>query len=198
MLIMIIIHDEETGNANWTQSIINPIVALFQLIQVNSLFQPFFDIFVYRRVFLLQSGSISASSDSNSMSVSEINGDLAWVLPDGTYYFAGGDNSNCTVSVCPVELSVYGYRPSLAASGTLIGLYAICLGIQTILGFRYKAWWFMSCMIAGCIDEILGYAGRIMYWQNPWGQTGFILQIVTITIGPVFFAGAIYVLLSQM
>lgn len=132
------------------------------------------------------------------MSATLINGDLAWVLPNGTFYLAGGDNSNCTVSVCPVELSVYGYRPSLAASGALIALYGICMIIQTVLGFRYKTWWFMSCMIAGCVDEILGYAGRIMYWQNPWGKSGFILQIVMITIGPVFFSGAIYVLLSQM
>jgi len=132
------------------------------------------------------------------MSATQINGDLAWVLPDGTVYFAGGDNSNCTVAACPIELSVYGYRPSIAASGALIGLYAICMGIQVILGLRYKAWWFMSCMVLGCIDEILGYVGRILYWQNPWGEVGFIMQIVLITIGPVFFAAAIYVLLSQM
>lgn len=132
------------------------------------------------------------------MSVAEINGDLAWVLPNGTVYFAGGDNTNCTISVCPVELSVYGYRPSLAASGAMIGLYGLCMIIQIILGFRFKSWWFMSCMVLGCIDEILGYAGRIMYYDNPWGQTGFIMQIVCITIGPVFFAAAIYVLLSQM
>lgn len=132
------------------------------------------------------------------MSVSEINGDLAWVLPNGTFWFAGGDNSNCTIAHCPVELSVYGYRPSLAASGALIALYGICMIIQIALGLRYKSWWFMACMILGCIDEILGYGGRIMYWQNPWDNAGFIMQIVCITIGPVFFAAAIYVLISQM
>lgn len=72
------------------------------------------------------------------------------------------------------------------------------MGIQVILGFRYRKWWFMGCMIAGCLDEILGYVGRILYWANPWAKTGFIMQIVTITIGPVFFSAAIYVLLSQM
>lgn len=127
-----------------------------------------------------------------------INDNLAWIYPDSTFYYAGGDFSNCTVSVCPAELSVYGYRPSLAASGTLIALYSLCMIVQIILGFRYKTWWFMACMVLGCVDEIIGYVGRILYWQNPWGQAGFLIQIILITIGPVFFAGAIYVLLSQM
>jgi hypothetical protein len=132
------------------------------------------------------------------MSVTHINGDLAFIYPNGTFYFAGGDNSNCTVSVCPIELSVYGYRPSLAASGTLIALYSICMIIQLFLGFKHRTWWYMISMFFGCLDEILGYVGRILYWRNPWQQTGFIMQIVLITIGPVFFAAAIYVLLGQM
>lgn len=53
-------------------------------------------------------------------------------------------------------------------------------------------------MVSGCIDEILGYVGRILYWQDPWGKAGFIMQIVLITIGPVFFAAAIYALLAIM
>ena len=105
---------------------------------------------------------------------------------------------DCTIDTCPIEDSVYGYRPSLAASGTLIALYAICMGIQVALGLRFKTWWFMVCMVIGCLVEILGYAGRILYWQDPWGQTGFIMQIVLITFGPVFFSGAIYVLASYM
>lgn len=132
------------------------------------------------------------------MSVSHVNGTLLWTTPGGQVYSASGPSSNCTVSTCPVDLSVYGYRPSLAASGALIGLYAICMGVQIVLGLRYRTWWFMICMTLGCVDEILGYAGRILYWQDPWGHAGFIMQIVLITIGPVFFAGAIYVLLSQV
>lgn len=128
----------------------------------------------------------------------KINGNLIWELPNGDFYYAGGKNNNCTLAVCPVELSVYGYRPSLGASGALIGLFAICAVVQLFLGLKYKTWWFMGAMIAGCLDEILGYVGRIMYNHNPWAQPGFILQIVMITIGPVFFSAAIYVLLSQI
>lgn len=125
-------------------------------------------------------------------------GELFWRNPNGHIYFAGGDDANCTVSTCPIELSVYGYRPSIPASAVLIALYAIVMGIQAILGWRYKKWGFMAAMLLGCLDEILGYVGRILYWQNPWKQPGFIMQIVLITIGPVFFSAAIYVLLTLM
>lgn len=100
-----------------------------------------------------------------------------YTAPNGKIYTAGGQSANCTLSVCPVEISVYGYRPSLPASSTLIALYAVCLAIQFFLGWRYKTWGFMAAMTLGCIDEILGYVGRILLWQNPWTHSGFIMQI---------------------
>lgn len=100
-----------------------------------------------------------------------------WVSPGGTAYTYTGHNANCTVSACPVELSVYGYRPNLALSGALIALYAIATVVQIGLGLRCKSWTFMSAMVLGCLDEILGYVGRIILYQNPWNHTGFIMQI---------------------
>ncbi|KAG8529562.1 uncharacterized protein KY384_006199 [Bacidia gigantensis] len=117
---------------------------------------------------------------------------------NGLIYAGGGDDVNCTLSVCPVELTVYGYRPTLPGSITLIVLYALCMMIQIGLGVRYRAWTYMSAMVLGCLDEILGYVGRILYYHNPWGQTGFIMQIVLITIGPVFFSAAIYVMIAKI
>ncbi|KAK5452019.1 hypothetical protein LTS15_007742 [Exophiala xenobiotica] len=121
-----------------------------------------------------------------------------YISPNGTVYIAGGQDNNCTISVCPVELSVYGYRPSLGLSSALIALYAICCISQVTFGWRYKTWGFMSAMLLGCVDEIIGYVGRIMMYQNPFEHTGFIMQIVLITIGPVFFSAAIYVMLYQI
>lgn len=111
------------------------------------------------------------------MDVQSINNILYVFNPNGQVYTASGNNANCTVSVCPVELTVYGYRPSLAGSGASIALYALCILLNFILGFKYKTWGFMATMITGCIVEILGYVGRILYWQNPWGSAGFIMQI---------------------
>jgi hypothetical protein len=104
--------------------------------------------------------------------------DLLYHNPvDGLTYDASGSKANCTVSTCPIEYSIYGYRPQLPFSITLIALYSICLLVQVFLGIRYKKWGFMIAMILGCVDEILGYVGRILYWINPWDQTGFLMQI---------------------
>lgn len=110
------------------------------------------------------------------MSLQHFGGNDYWVTANGNFYTTG-PGGNCTVATCPVVLSVYGYRPTLPGSATLIALYAICILIQTALGVRYRQWGFMIAMILGCLTEIFGYVGRILYYQNPWGQSGFIMQI---------------------
>ena len=102
-----------------------------------------------------------------------------YTTPQGIVYFAGGDDANCTLPECPIELSTYGYRASLPLSAVLIALYALCMVAQTWLGWKYKTWSFLAAMLLGCFTEILGYAGRIMMWENPWNNTGFIMQIGT-------------------
>jgi hypothetical protein len=114
------------------------------------------------------------------------------------YYYTGDQEPQCEIGKCPIEYSVYGYRPSLAFTGTIIALYALVMVVQTFLGIRYRKWGFMVAMQLGCLCEILGYVGRILYYQNPWAQGGFIMQIVLITIAPVFFSAAIYVLIYQI
>jgi hypothetical protein len=120
------------------------------------------------------------SSSKNSLQLFKVNMDnnmLNFTTSDGIFYLAGGDHANCTVTACPIQLSTYGYRPSLPCSATLIAIYAIILLVQAYLGIMYRSWWFTGAMIAGSIDEGVGYAGRIMLYQNPWGNSGFIMQI---------------------
>lgn len=105
------------------------------------------------------------------------NGDLAYTTPAGQLYIWGGDTANCTLPACPVELSIYGYRASLPFSAVVIALYSLCAAAQVYLGWRYKTWSFMVLTVLGCFAEILGFAGRIMMWQNPWNSSGFTLQI---------------------
>jgi hypothetical protein len=101
-----------------------------------------------------------------------------WTSPTtGLTYSYGGEEANCTVSVCPIELSVYGYRPSIPFSATLLALYGLAIVAHVYLGTRYRKWGFMAAMILGCITEIIGYVGRILYNQNPWKEAGFIIQI---------------------
>ena len=102
-------------------------------------------------------------------------------LPPGTVVF--GPKGNCTLEVCPLELSVYGYRPSLAANITFICLYSLAAGIHTYLGIRWRSWWFMGCMIVGCVNAMLGYAARVAMYYNPFNFAAFMIQISML---PVF------------
>lgn len=33
--------------------------------------------------------------------------------------------------------------------------------VHVLIGLVRKQWWFMGCMVAGCLDEILGNDGRV-------------------------------------
>ncbi|KAJ3533146.1 hypothetical protein NM208_g8121 [Fusarium decemcellulare] len=116
-------------------------------------------------------------------------------LPDGLIVF--GPDANCTLDLCPIEWSVYQYRPSLPANIIFIILYAIAMGVHIFLGIRWKSWFYMIFMILGCFFEIIGYIGRLLLYNNPFSFPGFMIQIVFITSGPVFYTAAIYVTLSK-
>ncbi|KAL1868224.1 hypothetical protein VTK73DRAFT_3786 [Phialemonium thermophilum] len=116
-------------------------------------------------------------------------------LPDGLISY--GPSANCTLALCPVEWSALEYRPSLAASGAFIGLFAVAMVVHIIEGWHWRDWGFMSLMAAGCIDEIIGYGGRIILYNNPFSFSGFLMQIICITTAPLFFCASIYVTLSR-
>lgn len=111
--------------------------------------------------------------------VTDIGGLPYVVYPDGTTYSTTGGkvDANCTLSVCPLDQSIYGYRPTFPGTIIFIVLFAICAVVQLGLGIRYRTWGFMTVMILGCIDEILGYVARLMYYYNPWNGSSFVMQI---------------------
>ncbi|KAM4057115.1 RTA1 like protein [Hirsutella rhossiliensis] len=116
-------------------------------------------------------------------------------LPPGLKTF--GPSANCTLDICPAEWSIYGYQPSLGANATFLVMFAILGLVHTYLGVRWRSWGFMSGMIVGCLCEIIGYAGRIILFNNPFSFGGFMVQIITLAIAPVFYTAAIYVTLSK-
>lgn len=120
-------------------------------------------------------------------------------LQDPPYnYIVYGPDANCTLAVCPAELGVYQYRPQLAANSIFIAFYGIALVAHAALGFRWRTWVFMGCMVTGCLSEMIGYGGRIMLYNNPFDFPGFLLQIICITFAPVFYTAAIYVTLTKI
>ncbi|KAG5976135.1 hypothetical protein E4U55_007486 [Claviceps digitariae] len=108
-----------------------------------------------------------------------------------------GSDSNCSLSNCRVEWSIYGYQPSLAANATFLALFVLVGLVHGYLGYRWRSWGFMVGMLLGCVSEVVGYAGRIMLYNNPFSFVGFMIQIVCLTIAPVFYTASIYVTLSK-
>ncbi|KAF5571902.1 phospholipid-translocating ATPase [Fusarium phyllophilum] len=117
-------------------------------------------------------------------------------LPDGLISF--GSDANCTLELCPLESSMLRYQPNLPANAIFIGVFGLSMALHIFQGIKMKTWGFMASMMAGCILEIIGYIGRLIIHDNPFDFIGFLLQIIMITIAPVFFSAAIYVLLSQV
>jgi hypothetical protein len=110
--------------------------------------------------------------------------------------------ANCTVpndTDCPISSSYYFYRVSLGANVAFVTLFSI-----SIIGFigtwaaTRRATAFSIAMFCGVALEIAGYAGRILSHENQWQQTGFLMQIVCLTIAPAFMAGGIYLCLRRI
>ncbi|KAK2052720.1 RTA1 like protein [Colletotrichum caudatum] len=116
-------------------------------------------------------------------------------LPSGLVVF--GPDANCTLDLCPLEYSLYRYRPSLAVNILFLALFALAAAVHVCLGVRWRARGFMAFMVAGCLCEMVGYAGRIVMYYNPFQFVGFMLQIIFITCGPVFYTAAIYVTIGR-
>ncbi|KAF4418441.1 phospholipid-translocating ATPase [Fusarium acutatum] len=117
-------------------------------------------------------------------------------LPGGLISF--GSDANCTLELCPLESSILRYQPNVPANAIFIGVFGLSMALHIFQGIKMKTWGFMTSMMAGCILEIIGYIGRLIIHDNPFDFIGFLLQIIMITIAPVFFSAAIYVLLSQV
>jgi len=95
-------------------------------------------------------------------------------LPDGLISY--GPDTNCTIALCRIDKSALVYRPSIAANGTFISLFSFAVILQIAQGVHWKTWGFMIAMLLGCIEEIIGYAGRLMLYNNPFSFGGFLLN----------------------
>lgn len=79
-----------------------------------------------------------------------------------------GNPLDCnSVSVeCPVEDSIYGYYPNIAANSFFLALFAVCLVFNVYFGIRYKTWTYLLAMGLGSFGEVVGYVGRLLLHNN--------------------------------
>ncbi|KAM0321909.1 hypothetical protein ACHAQA_009806 [Verticillium albo-atrum] len=92
---------------------------------------------------------------------------------------------------CPVSATIYGDYFTTGACAFFAAMYGLLLIAQGYLGWRSKTWSFMSWLAAGTVFEFAGYIGRAMLSKNPWQFTPFILQNLSLVLGPTFVAASI-------
>ncbi|EGC49133.1 parasitic phase-specific protein PSP-1 [Histoplasma capsulatum var. duboisii H88] len=105
----------------------------------------------------------------------------------------------CSRSSCPIEASIYEYRPSLIANALFISLFAVSALIHLI---QFSIWRshaiFTAPILLGCVGEIIGYAGRLMLNRDPFSLNGFLIQMCALTIAPALFTAAIYFCMTDI
>ncbi|KAI1378945.1 RTA1-domain-containing protein [Hypoxylon crocopeplum] len=105
----------------------------------------------------------------------------------------------CTPELCPYDKSFYQYRIDLAPNAAFTAMFSLSLlAFLAVFAFTRRGGTFTIAMALGLISEIIGYAGRLMSWQNQWDENGFLIQICCLTIAPAFFAAGIYLCIRRI
>jgi hypothetical protein len=93
----------------------------------------------------------------------------------------------------------YEYDLALLPNAIFLGIMAASfLGYAATLALTRRGTAFNIAMMLGTLTEVLGYAGRVMSWKNPWAEIGFLMQICCLTIAPAFLAAGIYLCLRRI
>jgi len=118
--------------------------------------------------------------------------------PASPYYYLPLEWCTKVWDRCPIETSIYGYYPSLGANAFFVAVFAMCGALQLLCGIRYKTWSFLAAMMLACVDQALGYVGRLILHANPFSSVGFQIQICCLILGPAFNSAAIYLVLKHV
>ncbi|KAI9711516.1 MAG: hypothetical protein M1820_002080 [Bogoriella megaspora] len=98
---------------------------------------------------------------------------------------------------CTVEASILGYLPNIGVNAFFAVALAIIGIVSMSLSVRWKTWSFGIVVFLGCLLETIGYIGRILTHQNPFGG-GFQIQIILIIVAPSFLSAGLYLTLKHV
>ncbi|KKZ63927.1 hypothetical protein EMCG_01786 [[Emmonsia] crescens] len=105
----------------------------------------------------------------------------------------------CTLETCPIEASIYQYRPSLPANATFIAIFGLSGLIHLLqLSIWRSNYAFSILILLGCLGEIAGYVGRLMLYFNPFNINGFLIQICALTVAPALFTAGVYFCIADI
>ncbi|KAL3240445.1 phospholipid-translocating ATPase RSB1 [Nakaseomyces bracarensis] len=90
-----------------------------------------------------------------------------------------------------------GMVPKLRFNGAMIAIWSLLL-IAQIIQLYWRQWWFSVAFICASILEVLGYIGRTKSHFDVYNIDMFLLQIICLTIAPVFTMGGVYYQLAKL
>lgn len=95
-------------------------------------------------------------------------------------------------------VSMYsGMVPNLAFNIAMLVIWSLLLAFHTTMVWRKQYWFSIAFMCAG-IMEVIGYVGRVISHYNVFKIDPFLMQMVCLTIAPVFTMGGVYYQLAKL
>lgn len=107
-------------------------------------------------------------------------------------------HTSCTLDTCPLSQAEVLYDPNLGGNAFYIAIFALLLLFQIFLGVHYRTWGFFAGLSIGLLLEVIGYAARVQLHFNPFLKDPFVMNLVCLTIGPVFLSAAMYLCLARI
>ncbi|SCW02247.1 LAFE_0F02234g1_1 [Lachancea fermentati] len=102
-------------------------------------------------------------------------------------------------SEVPASESFYsGMVPNLRFNITMAVIFGILWLFHVVMGVWTKQYWFWVAFTCACTLEVLGYVGRALSHNDVMNMNDFLLQIICLTIAPVFTMGGIYYQLAKL
>ncbi|KAG9236967.1 putative RTA1 domain protein [Amylocarpus encephaloides] len=106
---------------------------------------------------------------------------------------------DCTPELCSLDLyGVLKYQPSAGANIAFMAIFGVLLLATFGIAFRHKTPTLTIAMSCGLILEIIGYWARFQMRRSMFNDGPFLLQIICLTIAPIFFCAALYLTLSRV
>lgn len=96
------------------------------------------------------------------------------------------------------KISFYGsMTPNLRFNLCMVVIWALILCFQSFQ-LIYKQWWFSIAFLCTAVLEVIGYAGRTWSHYDTFLKKPFLMNMVCLTIAPVFTMGGIYYQVAKL
>jgi hypothetical protein len=99
--------------------------------------------------------------------------------------------ASCTLATCPLDTTVYGYRPTIGANVTFLAIAGVCLIAYAAAYIATRKWLTYLLLVSlGCLVNLIGYVARVLAWNSPWDLNIYIINSICLNISPVFICAA--------